>query len=108
MSGRRRAGAVVELHPTPVGSDRHPSRHRAPLSPSLFAALDEFERGARDLGLLYIDVQLQLAVARHLAGIVAAITLGAEPTVAQVHAIRELRFATTELRRLVVDYARRR
>jgi hypothetical protein len=71
-------------------------------------ALDELEAAAHDAGVLYIDVVLQLALARHLVAVVGSIKLGAEPTVAQVHAIRELWIVTTELRQLVLEQARRR
>jgi hypothetical protein len=56
--------------------------------------------------VLYVDVQLQLALARHLATITAAVHLGSTPTVAQIHALRELRLVTGELRALVVAYSR--
>jgi hypothetical protein len=46
-----------------------------------------------------------LALARQLAASTASITLGAEPTIAQVHAMRELRLVVTELRELVVRYS---
>ncbi len=61
-------------------------------------------RGRRPLVHPHVDVRLQLALARYLARVVESIQLGAEPTVAQVHAIRELRLVVAELRLLVVDY----
>jgi hypothetical protein len=73
----------------------------------MHTALDSLEQAARDAGVLYADVVVALALARRLVDVVERVTLGAEPTVAQVHAIRELRIATTELRNLVVDHARR-
>jgi hypothetical protein len=79
-----------------------------PVSSPMLAALDQLEQAARDRGVLYVDVVLQLALARHLVAVVERITLGTEPTVAQVHAIRELRLVTTELRCLVLEHTRRR
>jgi hypothetical protein len=81
----------------------------APERRSLHDALDSLEQAAADAGVLYADVvvALALALARRLVDVVERVTLGAEPTVAQVHAIRELRIATTELRELVIDHARR-
>ena len=64
----------------------------------MFDALDELEQAAVDAGVLYVDVRLQLALARHLVAVVGSIELGTDPTVAQCHAIRELRLVTTELR----------
>jgi hypothetical protein len=71
-------------------------------------SLDDLEDAARAGKVYFADVAMQLALTRHLAAVVQAIRLGTEPTIAQVHAIRELRLAMTELRELVIGYARRR
>jgi hypothetical protein len=75
-------------------------------SSGMGAALDEVEQAARDGGVLYVDVALQLALARYLVGVTERIRIGESPTGADVHALRELRLAVTELRQLVVEYAR--
>ena len=81
----------------------------SPSSPSpMLAALDQVEHAAAEAGVLYVDVELQLALARHLVAVSSAIVVGAEPTVAQVHALRELRLVTTELRAIVLAHARAR
>jgi hypothetical protein len=95
--------SVVPIRPTVAAE--HVEEHPVPSS-GLLGALDELEQAASDAGVLYVDVVVQLALARHVVAIVASITLGTEPTVAQVHAIRELRLAITELRQLVAQYAR--
>lgn len=88
---------VVEL--VPVDDDQ----------PATIAeALDDLEDAARAGEVYFADVAVQLALTRHLTAMVQSIRLGADPTVAQVHAIRELRLAMTELRELVVSYSRRR
>lgn len=77
-----------------------------PVAPSpMVTALDELEHAAGAAGVLYVDVQVQLALARHLVDLTATTRVGAEPTVAQVHALRELRLVVTELRELVVHYS---
>lgn len=95
---------VVPLRPD-VATDPTP----APAAPAeLVRALDATEAAAREAGVLYVDVQVALALARHLTAVVGSVTLGAAPSVAQVHAYRELRLATTELGQLVLGHARAR
>ncbi len=91
-------GAVVALRPveTPL-----PSR------PPMHAALDELEVAAVEAGVLYVDVVLQLALARHLVDVVAGVAIGTVPSIAQVNAIHELRIVITEVSELVVGYSRR-
>ena len=90
--------AVVALRPVET-----PPPGRSPMH----TALDEIEQAAVEAEVLYVDVLLQLALARHLVDVVAGVAIGTEPTIAQVHAIRELRLVATALRELVVGYSRR-
>ena len=99
VSARRAAGGeVVALRLDPIDgkADRD----------TIATALDELEESAAAAGLLYVDVALQLALARHLASVVTAVRFDSELSIAQVYAIRELRLAVTDLRQLVVGYAR--
>lgn len=77
-----------------------------PTGSPLLAALDTLEQAARDAGVLYVDVVLQLALARHLVAELATTHLGPDPSVAQVHGLRELRITLAELRDLVLEHTR--